>query len=231
MARLYIVATPIGNLDDITLRAQKTLSKVRYIACEDTRRTGFLLSRLQLKNEEKPTLIRCDAHNAAGCIPRILSILETGDDVAYVSDAGTPGVSDPGGKLVDAVRSADFPVEPIPGVSAVTSLLSVSGISSSGWFFEGFLSNKSGRRTRRLEELFQRGDPFVLYESPHRIVKLLTALAEIEPEAPIIIGREMTKLHEEFLRGTAGILAEYAEQKRITSKGEFTVLVLPSKSS
>jgi len=231
MARLYIVATPIGNLEDITLRAQKILGAVPYVACEDTRRTGMLLSRLQVRQEGRPALVRCDAHNAEKCIPRILSIIEGGENVAYVSDAGTPGVSDPGGRLVAAVVEAGYAVEPIPGVSALTALLSVSGISSSGWFFEGFLSNKSGRRTRRLGELLERGDPFVLYESPHRIVKLLSAIADIEPEAHLVIGREMTKLHEEFLRGSAGELAQKAAETGIIAKGEFAILVLPTKSS
>lgn len=226
MSRLYIVATPIGNLDDITVRAKKTLEAVAHVACEDTRRTGLLLSRLQIKSH----LIRCDAHNADACVPRIVHILDEGSDVAYVSDAGTPGVSDPGARLVEAVRAAGFPVIPVPGVSAVTTLLSVSGSSSKAWFFEGFLSNKSGRRARRIEELCERGDPFVLYESPHRIVKLLTAIAEIERDAYLHIGREMTKLHEEYVQGTAGEMAGMAASGALTTKGEFTILVLPAKS-
>ncbi len=225
MGRLYVVATPIGNLEDLTARARAVLSAVPCVACEDTRRTGRLLAPLGVR----PRLVSCHGHNAERCVPAILDVLEGGRDVAYVSDAGTPGVSDPGARLVAAARAAAHEVIPVPGPSAVTALLSISGLSSKAWFFEGFLSNKAGRRSRRLAELIQRGDPFVLYESPHRVVKLILALEEIDENAEILIGREMTKVHEQYLHGTAADLSRRFGSGQVTEKGEFTLLVHPSK--
>ncbi len=154
----------------------------------------------------------------------IVKLLEEGRDVAYVSDAGTPGVSDPGSRLAAAVRDAGFPVVPLPGASAVTSLMSVAGTAGKGFIFEGFLSPKSGRRRTRLKELLDMGMIFVLYESPYRIIKLIEELKELAPERKILIGREITKKFEEFLSGTVEeVLA--ALSARSTLKGEFTVLV------
>lgn len=226
MARLYIVATPIGNLEDITLRAQRILIQVPYVACEDTRHSGRLLAHLGAR----ATLLSCRSQNSAQCIARVLGILATGADIAYISDAGTPGISDPGSALVAEVRAAGYTVEPIPGVSAVTTLVSVSGVAGRGWLFEGFLSPKSGKRRRRLEELCERDEPFVLYESPHRFAKLMEELVAVAPQSQLVVGRELTKLHEQVAVGTASELAAQIEAGAIPIKGEFVVLVAPPKN-
>ena len=224
MATLFIVAGPIGNLGDITLRALDCLRGAGAIACEDTRHSLILLSRYDIK---KP-LISCHAHNEESAARRVIGLLKEGADVAYLSDAGTPGFSDPGGRLVRRVKEAGFPVAPLPGPSAFTALASVSGFSGKTITFEGFLSPKAGRRKSRLKELLARGEVFVVYESVHRIVKLLEDLADLEPERLIMVGREMTKEFEEFLEGSAGeILAKFAEK---TPKGEFSVLVTDRKN-
>ena len=163
MSTLYIVATPIGNLDDITLRAIKTLREAPVIACEDTRHTQMLLNHLDITGKR---LIACHAHNEAASSQGIVGLLSQGLDVAYCSDAGTPGVSDPGSRLVRAVREAGFTVVPIPGASASVTLISASGLSGKTFTFEGFLSPKSGRRKTRLKELLSRDEAFIIYESP-----------------------------------------------------------------
>lgn len=221
MATLYVVATPIGNLEDMTFRAVRILKEADVIAAEDTRQTRKLLDRYEIASK---TLISCRARNEEMSSKGIVKLLEEGRDVAYVSDAGTPGVSDPGGRLVAAVRDAGFPVVPLPGASAVTSLVSVAGTAGKGFIFEGFLSPKSGRRRKRLKELLDMGMIFVLYESPYRIIKLIEELKELVPERKILIGREITKKFEEFLSGTADeVLAVLSA--RSTLKGEFAVLV------
>ena len=221
MATLYVVATPIGNLEDITYRAVRILKEADVIAAEDTRQTRKLLNRYEIASK---TLISCRARNEEMSSKGIVKLLEEGRDVAYVSDAGTPGVSDPGSRLAAAVRDAGFPVVPLPGASAVTSLMSVAGTAGKGFIFEGFLSPKSGRRRTRLKELLDMGMIFVLYESPYRIIKLIEELKELAPERKILIGREITKKFEEFLSGTVEeVLA--ALSARSTLKGEFTVLV------
>ncbi len=221
MATLYVVATPIGNLEDITYRAVRILKEADVIAAEDTRQTRKLLDRYEIASK---TLISCRARNEEMSSKGIVKLLEEGRDVAYVSDAGTPGVSDPGSRLAAAVRDAGFPVVPLPGASAVTSLMSVAGTAGKGFIFEGFLSPKSGRRRTRLKELLDMGMIFVLYESPYRIIKLIEGLKELAPERKILIGREITKKFEEFLSGTAEeVLAVLSV--RSTLKGEFTVLV------
>ena len=223
MATLFLVASPIGNLGDITLRALDCLRGADAIACEDTRRSLILLGRYDIK---KP-LISCHAHNEKSAARRVLALLGDGKDVAYLSDAGTPGISDPGERLVRLAKDAGFPVLPLPGPCAFTVLASVSGYSNKTLTFEGFLSPKAGRRRSRLRELLARGEVFVLYESVHRIVKLLGDLADLEPERLILAGREMTKEFEEYLEGTAGeILANFTEKNL---KGEFSVLVTDRK--
>lgn len=226
MGRLYVVATPIGNLEDITLRAANVLRSVPFVACEDTRHSGRLLAHLGAR----PTLLSCRSHNTAQCVARVLGILESGADIAYISDAGTPGVSDPGAALVAQVRAAGHTIEPIPGVSAVTTLVSVSGVAGRGWLFEGFLSTKSGKRLRRLEELLARGEAFVLYESPHRIGKLAAELVSIEPHCRVVVGRELTKLHEQIVDVSAAELVAALEDGRVPVKGEFAVLVVSEKN-
>jgi len=221
MATLYVTASPIGNLEDITYRAVRILKEVDVIAAEDTRQSRKLLDRYGIVTK---VLISCRARNEENSSRGIVKLLEEGKDVAYVSDAGTPGVSDPGGRLASAVREAGFPVVPLPGASAVTALMSVAGTAGKGFVFEGFLSPKGGRRRNRLKALLDMGMIFVLYESPYRILKLLEDLKELSPERNILIGREITKKFEEFLSGSPQeVLAVLSS--RSTLKGEFAILV------
>jgi len=221
MSTLYVVATPIGNLEDITYRAVRILGEVDVIAAEDTRQSRILLDRYGIKADR---LISCRARNESRSAPGIVALLEQGRDVAYISDAGTPGVSDPGARLAAAVREAGFPVIPLPGASAVTALVSVAGFSGKGFVFEGFLSPKTGKRRTRLTELLETGMNVVLYESPYRILRLIEELTELAADRKILIGREITKKFEEFLVGSpAEALA--ALSTRGTLKGEFAVLI------
>ncbi len=226
MNTLYMVATPIGNLDDLTLRALETLRTVDIIACEDTRHTQNLLTRFDIKKR----LIACHAHNEEPSAAGIVGLLAAGNDIAFVSDAGTPGISDPGARVVNAVRAAGYKVVPIPGVSALTTLISVTGFVGKTFTFEGFLSPRKGRRKKRLQELLDREEAFVLYESPFRIVKLLEEIAALAPSRRLLVGREMTKSFEEFLDGTASVVAA-SLTNRPAIKGEFAVCVSPSEAS
>lgn len=220
MSTLYIVSTPIGNLDDLTLRALDTFKAVDVIACEDTRHTLKLLNHHGIKKR----LISCHANAEESAARKITALLGEGKSVAFASDAGTPGLSDPGSILVRNVRDRGFEVVPIPGPSAVTTLASVSGFPGKGFFFEGFLSPKSGRRRRRIEELTAAGEAFVLFESPFRVVKLMADLADICPERPVIVGREMTKIHEEYIEGNCrSVYKRVLERKDV--KGEICILV------
>ncbi len=221
MSKLYIVATPIGNLDDITLRAISTLREADVIACEDTRHTQTLLTHLGISGKR---LIACHAHNEAASSQGIVGLLSQGLDVAYCSDAGTPGVSDPGSRLVRSVREAGFDVVPIPGASASVTLISASGLAGKTFTFEGFLSPKSGRRKSRLKELLSREEAFIIYESPFRILKTLGELRDLDDSRKLVLGREMTKAFEQFLYGTP---SEVISQLKVT-KGEFALVVLPS---
>ncbi len=220
-----MVATPIGNLDDITFRAVETLRNVDVIACEDTRHTQQLLTHFQISKR----LIACHAHNEANSAKGIVALLAEGKDIAFVSDAGTPGISDPGARVVTEVRQAGFTVVPIPGVSAVATLVSVAGYVGKTFTFEGFLSPKKGRRTKRLTELLDRNEAFVIYESPFRIVKTLSEIAVLAPNRVIVAGREMTKKFEEFLQGPASEVAATLTA-RASVKGEFAVLIAPSEA-
>ncbi len=217
---LYIVATPIGNLQDITLRALETLRTVDIIAAEDTRHTLGLLNAHHITKR----LISCRAANESNSADGIVGLLGEGKSLAYCTDAGTPGLSDPGAVLVAKVRAAGYPVVPIPGASALASLISVGGFGGRTVTFDGFLAVKPGKRKKRVQELLAREEAFVLYESPFRIIKLLQAVADIEPDRKLLVAREMTKSHEEFLAGTAAeVLHELAARPII--KGEFAVLV------
>lgn len=220
MAALYIVASPIGNLKDITIRALEVLRHVDIVACEDTRRTLKLLN----TNDIKKPLISCHSYSEKNASSRICGYLEKGESVAYVSEAGTPGVSDPGSLLSTKVREQGFAVIPVPGPSAVTTLMSVGAPVGKAVTFAGFLSPKQGRRRRRLAELLGREEAFVLYESPHRIAALLKDLIDLDPDRKLLLGREMTKLHEEYLEGRASELAlKMNEPNRL--RGEITLLV------
>lgn len=224
VSTVYIVATPIGNLGDITLRALETLKKVEVVACEDTRRTRKLLTHFGISVR----LLSVRARNEESAAVGVYEVLERGGDVAYVSDAGTPGVSDPGSVLVRGARERGFPVVPLPGPSAVAALMSVSGFGGKSVLFDGFLSPKPGRRRRRLAELLEREEGFCVYESPYRTIKLLREIADIEPERHLIVGREMTKAFEEFIEGTAAETASLFEN-RGEIKGEVSVLVSGKK--
>ena len=219
VASLYVVGTPIGNLGDITVRALEIFKTADYIACEDTRHTLGLLTHFEIR---KP-LISCRAQNEAEAAQKIIALLAEGKNIAYASDAGTPAISDPGALLVKCVREAGYPVVPIPGASAFAVMVSIAGTGDSSVLFEGFLSPKQGRRKRRLQELFEMQTGFVLYESPFRIIKLLQDIAEIENGRQIVVGRELTKMHEEILSGhVSDILHILRERQSI--KGEFSVL-------
>lgn len=215
-----MVATPIGNLEDITLRALRVLKEVDYIACEDTRHSRKLLTHFGIS---KP-LISCYAGKEEISSEKILEILRSGDAVAYLSDAGTPGISDPGAVLSAKAAEAGFQVTPLPGASAVTALLSSTGVTGRSFTFDGFLSPKAGKRQRRLKELLDRKENFIFFESPHRIEKCLKDLISLAPERPIIVGRELTKVYEEIIRGKGENVLEFLlENDKI--RGEFVVLV------
>jgi len=224
MPTLFMVATPIGNLSDITIRALEVLKAVDLIVCEDTRHSRRLLDHYGIS---KP-LRSGHGHNEVQSALGIVQALEDGSDVAYVSDAGSPSISDPGRLMVRTVRDAGFPVTPIPGPSALAALLSANGFPGKAVTFEGFLSPKQGRRRKRLAELLERGESFVLYESPHRLLKLLGDLSDLESERHILIGRELTKIHEELVEGSAAdVLATMSKRQSI--KGELALLVGPPK--
>ncbi len=220
MSTLYVVATPIGNLEDITLRAIRVLKEADVIACEDTRHTQMMLTHLEITGKR---LIACHAHNEVTSSAGIVNLLAQGQTVAYVSDAGTPGVSDPGSRVVRAVREAGFTVVPIPGASACITLISAAGMAGKTFTFEGFLSPKSGRRKTRVKELLARNEAFIIYESPFRIEKLLDELCELCPERTIVLGRELTKAFEQIISGTP---AEVKASLKVV-KGEFALCILP----
>ena len=215
-----MVATPIGNLKDISFRALETFQEADFIACEDTRHTLGLLTHYEIS---KP-LISCRAVNEAAASEKIVKLLDEGKKIAYASDAGTPAISDPGSILVRTAREAGHTIIPIPGASAFGAIMSIAGTYDKTVVFEGFLSPKAGKRKRRLQELFDFGAGFVLYESPYRIVKLLADIAEIDSNRELIIGRELTKLHEEIIKGPASEVLQNFE-KRLSIKGEFSVFV------
>jgi len=214
-----MVGTPIGNLGDITLRALETLKAVDVIACEDTRHTLKLLSHFGI---HKP-LVSCHANDEQRGVDRIIELLEQGKDVAYCSDAGTPGLSDPGALLVRRARGKGHVAIPIPGPSAFASLVSAAGVPGRTFLFDGFLPIKQGKRRTRLVELLARDENVVLYESPFRIGKLLSEIALIDPHRRVTIGRELTKIHEEIVEGTAAELA--ARFNAESAKGEFCLMI------
>lgn len=220
MGVLWIVGTPIGNLEDITFRAVRVLRESQLVLCEDTRQTRKLLSHYEIN----VPVSAFHAHTGDSRVESLVERIGGLEHVALVTDAGTPGLSDPGAVLVDACIKNEVDVRPVPGPSACTALVSVSAPLGRTVVFDGFLSPKGGRRRSRLRELLERGEPFVLYESPHRIVKLLRDLADEYSEASVLVGREMTKTFEEFLRGKPGEIADKLD-KRGRIRGEFTVLV------
>jgi len=219
--QLYLVSTPIGNLEDITLRAIRILKEVDSIACEDTRHTQKLLNHYGIKKR----LVSYHEHNENTRAPELISELKNGASVALVTDAGTPIVSDPGHRLVALCAENNIPVIPIPGASAALAALSASGISAERVLFVGFLPARQGERRRALAELANNSATLVFFEAPHRIANMLNDAAEILGPRPAALARELTKLHEEFLRGT---LADLAKKLNSTPlKGEFTLVVGP----
>lgn len=220
---LYIVATPIGNLEDITLRALRVLgTEVQYVYCEDTRQTRKLLGHFHIGIPALPLHAHSSEKSLQGAIER----LKTGSSIAYLTDSGTPAVSDPASLLVNRARAAGVSVVPVPGPSALTALVSVCGFPPAPVHFAGFLSRREGRRRRELELLRELRAIIVIYESPHRIKKLLKSLNEVFPRADMVIGREMTKVYEEFIHGTVGEI--YEKPDIPVQKGEFTVAVYSS---
>jgi 16S rRNA (cytidine1402-2'-O)-methyltransferase len=217
---LYLVATPIGNLGDVTLRALEILAGVDVVACEDTRVTHRLFDRYGLTTP----LVAYHDHNAVVARPKLLARLEAGDAVALVSDAGTPLISDPGYRLVAAAVAAGIIVVPIPGPSAVMGALAAAGLGTDSFRFCGFLPAKTSQRQKVFEELKNEACTLVFYEAPHRILETLEDIATVMPSRPVVIARELTKLHEEFLRGTAREL-HTTLSARPSVKGEITLLI------
>lgn len=219
MKKLYVVATPIGNLEDITFRAIKILKEVDLIACEDTRHTLKLLNHYQIK---KP-LISYHQHSKFKKVDFLISELNSGKSIAIVTDSGTPGISDPGPVLINKAIEAGIEVVPIPGPSAVTAALSIAGIPTDQFLFIGFLPLKKGRK-KMIESWKNEKRTIIFYESPHRIIKTLEELKDTLGEArKIVIARELTKIFEEVVRGTIGAVLNKLKIDKV--KGEFVVLV------
>ena len=221
IGRLYLVGTPIGNLEDITLRAIRILKDVDLIAAEDTRRTGKLLQHLQVKTPQ----ISYHEHNHTSRIQDLLGRLEEGIQIALVTDAGMPSISDPGVQLVQVAIAHNIPVIPIPGGTAVISALAASGLTTARFIFEGFLPTKETNRLARLETIRTETRTIVFYEAPHRLLKTLADLAKtLGNERKIVLARELTKIHEEFWRGNIiDAIALYTDQRQ--PKGEFTLVL------
>ncbi|MDQ6858239.1 MAG: 16S rRNA (cytidine(1402)-2'-O)-methyltransferase [Chloroflexota bacterium] len=223
MGTLFLVATPIGNLDDVSPRALKVLQEVHMVACEDTRHTQILLRRYEIRAKHLTSYTEFNHKRQVGIL---VGQLDRGWDVALVSDAGTPALSDPGEPLVAAAIAAGHTVTPIPGPNAAIAALVASGLPTRAFTFLGFLSKKSGARRKTLAALLAEGRTIVIYESPYRTGDLLADVAALAPDARVVVARELTKLHETFVRGTASELAaRYASDR---PKGEVTVVIAPA---
>ena len=218
---LYLVATPIGNLEDITLRAIRILKEADVIACEDTRQTQKLLHHYGIRKE----MVSYHDHNELTRSPELVIDLEQGAKIALVSDAGTPGISDPGHRLVTLCLRHHIPVVPIPGPSALVAALAASGLPTEEFLFVGFLPPRSGARRKALDALKTESRTLIFYEAPHRVVETLADASEILGARPAVIAREVTKIHEEFLRGTLPELLESARKR--APRGEITLLIGP----
>ncbi len=219
-AALYVVATPIGNLNDITLRAIATLRAVDLVAAEDTRRSKQLLNHLQI---HKP-MLSVHEHNEQERIAMILKHLQSGASIALVSDAGTPLISDPGYALTRGVIEAGFEVIPIPGASSVLTALSAAGLPTDHFTFHGFLSSKNRERQRQLKSAMEQVGTHIIFESTHRIQRLLEDINQLFPQQSIVLAKELTKRHERFIRGKASDCIALFEQDPGLLKGEFVVL-------
>lgn len=217
---LYVVATPIGHLEDITLRAIRTLRQVDLIAAEDTRHTRRLLAAHGIRNQ----LISYHEHNEQQRTADLINRLEAGASIALVSDAGTPTVSDPGYRLVEAAAARGIPIVPIPGVSAAVAALSVAGLPTDSFTFVGFPARKKAKRLQQLQQLAAAGQTLVFYQSPRRLLGFLKEIKDTFGDRPAVLARELTKLHEEFLRGTlTEVIAQLEQRPEI--RGECTLLV------
>ena len=217
---LYLIATPIGNLEDITYRAARILSEVSAIACEDTRESHKLLEHLGIR---KP-MLSCHEHNERARADEIAGKLRHGDSIALISDAGSPLVSDPGYRVVEAALEAGVTVVPIPGPSALITALMASGLATDAFYFGGFLPPKTTQRRKVLESVAELDATLIFYESPHRILESLDDIAAVLGERRTVVARELTKLHEEFLRDTAAGIAQTLSS-RPSVKGEITLLI------
>ncbi len=225
---LYLVGTPIGNLGDLSPRARQVLAGVDRLACEDTRRSGLLLHQLGLRGPAReqgrgPRLVSFHRHNQASRIPELLAALGDGEAVALISDAGLPGISDPGEALVAAARSAGLPVICVPGPSAVTTALVSSGLPSGRFCFEGFLPAKAGQRRARLRELAAEERTLVLFEAPHRLLELLEDLLAVLGDRPLRVARELTKRYEQQVGPTVSAALEHF--RGVPPQGECTLVL------
>jgi 16S rRNA (cytidine1402-2'-O)-methyltransferase len=225
-ATLYLVATPIGNLQDLSPRGAETLRAAAVVACEDTRHTAKLMQHLGLETR----MVSYHEHNEAERTPQLIAMLEAGEDVALVSDAGMPLISDPGFRLVRAAREAGIRVTPVPGASAVVTALAGSGFAGGSFFFGGFLPRKSGEREKLLNSLRDVPGALVFFEAPHRIVETLREMAGWYGQTPVAVARELTKMHEEFLLGTAEEVADRLAG-RGEVKGEITLVIGPREAA
>lgn len=216
---LYIVSGPIGNLDDITYRAVRTLGEVDFILCEDTRQTRKLLNHYGIKKD----IYAVHTHTSEAKIQHAIDEILAGRNAAYTTDSGTPCISDPGWKLVKRCRESGIRIIPIPGPSALAAIASVSGFPAKEIIFSGFLSKKDGRRTKELEQLKNFSGTIIIYESPYRIRKTLESVKNVFPDSEILIGREMTKIFEEFISLKTSELDKKIES--IKEKGEFAIAI------
>ncbi len=223
--KLYVVATPIGNLEDITLRALRILKEVDYILCEDTRTTQVLLNKYEIKSKT----ISYHAHSSSSKEDSIINLIKAGKNLALVSDAGTPCISDPGVLLISNIKKElgdKAVISPVPGPSALISAISASGIPSSSFVFLGFIPHKKGRE-KIFKEISESDKVVVFYESSHRMIKTLESLSKYTPLSKILVAREITKTFEEFKEGKASELLEYFNQNTVKQKGEFVFIVEP----
>ena len=216
--RLYIVATPIGNLKDFTFRAIDTLKEVDFVFAADTRNSTQLMKHYNIETK----IDSYHEHNNVKKIPKIINLLNEGKNIALISDAGTPTISDPGYKLIRACIDEEINIIPIPGASAVTAALSASGLPSDSFFFLGFLPHKKGRK-KKISFLKSLDNTIIIFESPHRLLKTLKELHDELGERPVVVARELTKLYEEIIRGNFDSIIEYFESKKV--KGEIVIII------
>jgi len=216
--KLYLIPTPIGNMGDITERSLEILKEVEIVACEDTRHSGGLLSKLGIRKK----LISYHEFNEESRAKQLIDILKQGSSVGVISDAGSPGISDPAYRVVRAAIDNDIPIVPLPGANSIIPALTASGLPTDRFFFEGFLPNKSGARKTRLSKIADFPHTLIFFESPHRIVKSLNDILEVLGDRRACVAREITKIHEQFIRGT---VSEILEMLGKTTKGEIVIVV------